>query len=308
MINTYNTVKSPWYTVRTILAIEALRKFIKDATGEVDESMAPFDLLTKAFAIAQKTPSRKWGNESRGMYCARMLPLLGLPAIPKSRPKDFVDPSFVAPIITEREKVERRIKSFYKSKKWLTSKARYVALVRANGRCQCCGATTADGVRLVVDHIKPIRKYWDLRFDENNTQVLCYNCNLGKGSWDETDWRSGATSLQDAEALIRKVVKRKDGVRNALTLYQSLVAVHIMHGHDFAIDYTAMAKANSIPGMTRDTLQTARDALLKAGLIIQTRPFQPKPRRCALYKFGAPATGHGGGHGGHQGGGEGGHG
>ena len=56
-------------------------------------------------------------------------------------------------------------------------------------RCQACGARKSDGVKLVVDHIKPVRHYWHLRFAGDNLQVLCEPCNLGKGSWDQTDWR-----------------------------------------------------------------------------------------------------------------------
>lgn len=88
---------------------------------------------------------------------------------------------------TQAREVE--IKSFYLSREWLTSVGRYKAIKAAGGRCQCCGSSSKDGVRIVVDHIKPVRRYWHLRFDENNLQVLCDNCNLGKGSWDETDWR-----------------------------------------------------------------------------------------------------------------------
>jgi len=79
-------------------------------------------------------------------------------------------------------------KDFYSSAQWRNSRGRYEALKRAGGRCEACGAS-GKGVKLCVDHIKPVRKYWELRFAEENMQVLCDGCNLGKGSWDETDWR-----------------------------------------------------------------------------------------------------------------------
>jgi hypothetical protein len=78
---------------------------------------------------------------------------------------------------------------FYRSPKWLHSRARYQAIKAARGACQACGARKSDGAKLVVDHIKPIRHYWHLRFAPGNLQVLCEPCNLGKGSWDQTDWR-----------------------------------------------------------------------------------------------------------------------
>lgn len=79
-------------------------------------------------------------------------------------------------------------KDFYSSPQWRNSKGRYEALKRAGGRCQACGAS-GPGVKLCADHIKPVRKYWELRFEPSNMQVLCDGCNLGKASWDETDWR-----------------------------------------------------------------------------------------------------------------------
>jgi len=77
---------------------------------------------------------------------------------------------------------------FYSSPQWRNSHGRYEALKRSGGKCECCGASGKD-VRLCVDHIKPVRRYWALRFSPENMQVLCDGCNLGKGSWDETDWR-----------------------------------------------------------------------------------------------------------------------
>lgn len=68
-------------------------------------------------------------------------------------------------------------------------KLRMVVLTKRGARCECCGATAKDGVRIHVDHIKPRRHYPGLALIESNLQVLCEVCNHGKGSWDETDWR-----------------------------------------------------------------------------------------------------------------------
>jgi len=64
-------------------------------------------------------------------------------------------------------------------------------VLKARGaRCECCGATPADGVTVInVDHIKPRRDYPGLALNESNLQVLCHVCNHGKGNWDQTDWR-----------------------------------------------------------------------------------------------------------------------
>lgn len=82
---------------------------------------------------------------------------------------------------------------FYLSWEWRT--LRMKVLQQYGARCMCCGATPdhktvgGDPVSIVVDHIKPLSKYWDLRLDRGNLQVLCQECNQGKGAWDETDYR-----------------------------------------------------------------------------------------------------------------------
>lgn len=86
-----------------------------------------------------------------------------------------------------------RIAAFYKSYDW--KRARYEALLRAKGRCMCC---KRDDAPLNVDHIKPVKKHWSLRLDPNNLQVLCGDCNHGKGNWDETDWRGEEVAVSTA--------------------------------------------------------------------------------------------------------------
>jgi len=58
-----------------------------------------------------------------------------------------------------------------------------------DGRCELCGQGKHEGQILNVDHIKPVRLFWKLRLDPENAQVLCGDCNCGKGNRDETDWR-----------------------------------------------------------------------------------------------------------------------
>lgn len=79
------------------------------------------------------------------------------------------------------------IDAFYASWEW--KRVRYDFLKNLDRRCQCCGATPGHNIRIVVDHIKPIRFHWNLRLLMSNLQLLCDDCNMGKGSRDETDWR-----------------------------------------------------------------------------------------------------------------------
>lgn len=90
-------------------------------------------------------------------------------------------------------KEKSRRQQFYESWDW--KKLRYQILQKFGARCMVCGSTRDDvdiegkRVRIVVDHIKPLYKHWELRLDPGNLQVLCHDCNKGKGAWDETDWR-----------------------------------------------------------------------------------------------------------------------
>ena len=79
------------------------------------------------------------------------------------------------------------LKEFYSSWEW--KRLRYNFLKNKKRRCCCCGATPESGAQIVVDHIKPVRRYWSLRLNQSNLQVLCNDCNMGKSSTDETDWR-----------------------------------------------------------------------------------------------------------------------
>lgn len=88
----------------------------------------------------------------------------------------------------------RRKDNFYRSWEWRT--LRMEVLREFGAACQCCGAKRGDlamdgqPVRICVDHIKPLAKHWELRLERSNLQVLCDECNQGKGAWDETDYRA----------------------------------------------------------------------------------------------------------------------
>lgn len=80
-----------------------------------------------------------------------------------------------------------KVQGFYESYAW--RKLRYEVLAEQGASCALCNATRAHGVRMHVDHIRPLRKFWELRLEKANLQILCEVCNHGKGNWDETDWR-----------------------------------------------------------------------------------------------------------------------
>jgi hypothetical protein len=89
------------------------------------------------------------------------------------------------------KKNKRRIGAdFYDTWDW--KQARFVAFKRHGRMCQCCGWTPTGVSKnyLVVDHIKPIRTHPHLALDPENHQVLCNDCNMGKGYKYIDDFRS----------------------------------------------------------------------------------------------------------------------
>lgn len=60
----------------------------------------------------------------------------------------------------------------------ITGKTRLDVFERDDYKCQMCGRTVEDGVKLHIDHIIPYSKGGSN--DMDNLQVLCHECNLAK--------------------------------------------------------------------------------------------------------------------------------
>lgn len=88
-------------------------------------------------------------------------------------------------IITDDLDVTSNI--FLESYRW--KQLRYDAIKKYGNSCQCCGASVKTGAVLNVDHIKPRKLFPQLALDIDNLQILCSECNQGKGNRDQTDWR-----------------------------------------------------------------------------------------------------------------------
>jgi len=75
---------------------------------------------------------------------------------------------------------------FYLTREW--KQERWAILDAAQGKCRMCGRGAKDNVVLHVDHIQPRSKFPTLELSPTNLQVLCADCNLGKGaSYQETN-------------------------------------------------------------------------------------------------------------------------
>ena len=113
--------------------------------------------------------------------------------------------------------LDRDIKAFYASWEW--KRLSFDVKLERGRKCECCGAKAPD-VRINTDHIKPIRHHWHLRLDKANLQILCEDCNMGKGSRDESDFRA-LNALDDAPRepeLTDDEAQRLQSIRDQLRL------------------------------------------------------------------------------------------
>lgn len=153
-----------------VTKIEA-RRFLAGKFGEPPADIRFTKNLNKPVAnsadyaaVAQKMRNKKKAHAKPALQN-------GMPHVP------MPPPSGVDPRSTE----------FLMTYEW--RRVRMMALKKYGTVCQCCGAGREQGAVINVDHIKPRKFFPQLALDISNLQVLCGECNEGKGNWDMTDWR-----------------------------------------------------------------------------------------------------------------------
>lgn len=77
------------------------------------------------------------------------------------------------------EEAHIEFKNNNKPRNGLSLSLRFDIFRRDDYRCQICGATNSDGIRLEVDHKVSVAKGGGDEID--NLWTLCFNCNRGKG-------------------------------------------------------------------------------------------------------------------------------
>lgn len=83
--------------------------------------------------------------------------------------------------------------AFLGSFEW--KRVRMAALANNGAACECCGAMAKDEITLHVDHIKPRKYFPHLALTLGNLQVLCADCNAGKGNDYQINWREHFRSI-----------------------------------------------------------------------------------------------------------------
>lgn len=78
--------------------------------------------------------------------------------------------------ISDNDEKYKQTKKYQRS--LVTPSLRYDVMQRDNFTCVLCGATQKDGIKLHVDHIRPVSKGGKTEMD--NLRTLCSTCNIGK--------------------------------------------------------------------------------------------------------------------------------
>lgn len=146
--------------------------------------------LLAPYLNAEAMPKDRKGRRGALYEAAKVVLYEAKKEAPQKSPKRQEPRSNVRPKRTAPKR-----DSFYASWEW--KRVRYEALRIHGHRCQCCGWMPGDTARghLVVDHIKPRRKFPDLALEVSNLQILCNDCNMGKSNVFEDDFRDTASWL-----------------------------------------------------------------------------------------------------------------
>lgn len=131
----------------------------------------PDCVIERRIARKEKLASRKVRKQNK----KRLVKAVKQPT--QNSVKTFISKSSIDPTLD----------SFLNTFEWKA--IRKMALNLHGSKCQCCGISVKDGAVMNVDHIKPRKFYPKLALDIDNLQVLCSDCNQGKGNWDMTDSR-----------------------------------------------------------------------------------------------------------------------
>ena len=187
-------------TEKKQLSQSKLHKYAKSRLGYSGGfEVSPYQTAAKALELDDfQMPSgctyKKWVIKHADFILSEVAKLKGsfpakaTPAKPIRQPTELSVKMFV-----KSSGINPASDDFLHSFEWKS--VRMMALKKHGAVCQCCGASPMTGAVMNVDHIKPRKIFPQLALDVENLQILCSDCNHGKGNWDMTDWRKEATSI-----------------------------------------------------------------------------------------------------------------
>lgn len=153
------------------IAVENLKKQIKN--GQVQEIQVKTKL--KQEIVSQANYKKRYNSASAKAARNRQ-------AEAKNKINRFITDTKPSPV-PQYYYVDKTQETFKViSKRNITLSMRVKVFERDNYTCQMCGKTVKDGVKLEVDHIKPVSKGGS--DDMSNLLTLCFDCNRGKSDKD----------------------------------------------------------------------------------------------------------------------------
>lgn len=113
-------------------------------------------------------------------------------------------------------KTNQEASEFYRSHEWRSCRREFLKN-NLSRECVYCKIELNENNKLNVDHIKPLKYYWDLRIDHSNLQIVCKECNLKKGSFTNPEqgaknwWglNYGSSKYQNKRGYYKWLYKKK---------------------------------------------------------------------------------------------------
>ncbi len=93
-------------------------------------------------------------------------------------------------------------------RKAISERIRYQVFSRDNFRCRTCGRSVDDGVKLTVDHIRPVD--WGGTNEISNLLTLCDECNRGKKAWVDSVPSEAMKEIMDEPTVEKRIEKLFD--------------------------------------------------------------------------------------------------
>lgn len=194
---TQQRVKSsalPWFITSRVSLAE------RRNLGEIEQACLALEI--EGMPCPMNVDGEQWVRENFAYICARYQERFptSLQTPKKTKPSKAKIKAAAQLRRTAKQQTPRAPKTIrgvdVKSDAFLSTyewrRVRMMALKKYGPRCQCCGATPTTGAVMNVDHIKPRKLFPDLALEVSNLQILCHDCNHGKGNWDTTDWRNNS--------------------------------------------------------------------------------------------------------------------
>lgn len=152
------------------------------ALGESAPTQAP-ELIQREISLSKQAKiNRKLLKKKKVDTKANKVSKKKVKTVTKQDPTESSVKNFIS-----KSNIDVTSDEFLKSFEWKAM--RMLAIKKYGNICQCCGNSPKNGAVINVDHIKPRKIFPDLALDITNLQILCSECNHGKGNWDQTDWK-----------------------------------------------------------------------------------------------------------------------